>query len=163
VHASNLGGDPENRIHLDHIWPVIKRTNDVASLDVGVVEQRHELLALQLDGWAVVVHVAHHQQLVANAMPLEPLLRHCAIHDRACREDDDVAARVDVQIVVVRIVEWRQRMVVVVAVERVLGLPIDLGDAPLVVGDAVVDVENDHTHDRSPISMTNAQRTMVKV
>lgn len=86
----------------------------------------------------MVVHVAHHQKLVANAMATQPFFRKGAIHDRTSREDYDVATCIDVQIVVVGCVEAAQRMVVVVAVQWVFSSPVDLGDAPTVVSDAVV-------------------------
>ena len=163
MHELDLRRDTECGVHRHHIWPVIERTNDVASLDVCVVEQRHQLLAFQLGAWAVVFHVPHHQQLVANAMATQPFFRQSAIHDRTRSEDDDVATSVDVQIVVVSRVEAAQRMVVVVATQRVFCCPVDLGDAPTVVSDAVVNVENDNAHDRSPISMTSAHKMIMNV
>lgn len=138
MHELDLRRDTELGVHRHHIWPVIERTNDVASLDVCVVEQRHQLFVLQVDAWAVVFHVPHHQQLVTNAMATQPFFRQGAIHDRASREDDDVATSVDVQIVVVSRVEAAQRMVVVVAVQRIFSRPVDPWDAPTVVSDAVV-------------------------
>ena len=94
----------------------------------------------------MVFHVPHHQQFVTNAMAMQPFFRQGAIHDRTRSEDDDVAATLDVQVVVVRSVKAAQRMVVVVAVQRVLRRPVDLGDTPTVVSDAIVDVKNDYTH-----------------
>lgn len=138
MHELDLRRDTERGVHRHNIWPVIERTNDVASLDVCVVEQCHQLFVLQFDAWAVVVHVPHHKHLVTNAMATQPFFRDSAIHDRARSEDDDVATCVDVQIVVVGCVEAAQRMVVVVAVQRIFSCPVDLGDAPTVVSDAVV-------------------------
>lgn len=138
MHELDLRRDTERGVHRHNIWPVVERTHDVASLDVGVVEQSHQLLALQFDGWAMVFHVAHHEQLVTNAMATQPLFRQSAVHDRASREDDDVATRVYVQIVVVSRIEAAQRMVVVVSVQWVFSRPVDPWDAPTVVSDAVV-------------------------
>ena len=146
MHELDLRGDTELGVHRHNIWSVIERTNDVASPDVCVVEQRHQLLVFQLGAWAVVFHVPHHQQLVANAMATQPFFRQSAIHDRTRSEDDDVATGVDVQIVVVGCVEAAQRMVVVVAVQRIFCCPVDLGDAPTVVSDAVVNVKNNNAH-----------------
>lgn len=163
MHETNLGRDAELAVHLHHVWPVIKGGDDVCCLDVGILEQSVQLLLLQLNAMAVVFHVAHQQHRIANAMALEPLLGDGLIHDRASGEDDDVVAGVDVQLVVVGIVKAAQRVVVVVTPQRVVGLPVDARDAPLVVGDAVVQVKNDNAHVKSPISMTTGQRTMVNV
>lgn len=140
MHLSYVGWDAKLGIHLHDVWSVIKRSDDVCGFDVCVGKQRLKLFLFQLDAWAVVVHVAHHQQLVTNAMTLEPLESCGLVQDRSGREDHDVAARVDVQVVVVRIVEPTQRVVVVVAVQRIGNAPVDARDAPAVVGDAVVNV-----------------------
>ena len=138
MHELDLRRDTERGVHRHNVWPVVERTNDVASLDVCVVEESHQLLALQLGAWGVVFHVAHQQHRIANPMTLQPLLGDGLIHDRARSEDDDVVAGVDVQLVVVGCVEAAQRMVVVVAIQRIFCCPVDLWDAPTVVSDAVV-------------------------
>ena len=97
----------------------------------------------------MVVRVAHHQKLVANAMATQPFFRQGTIHDRTSSHDDDVATCVDVQIVVVSRIEAAQRMVVVVAAQRIFCCPVDLGNAPTVVSDAVVNVKNNNAHSSS--------------
>lgn len=146
MHETNLGRDAELAVHLHHIWPVVKCANDVSRSDAGVFEQSVQLLLLEFNAVAVVFHVAHQKHLVSDAMTLEPFDRDGLVHDGSGGEDDDVVARVDVQLVVVRHVEAAQRVVVVVAPDRVVGLPVDARDAPAVVGDAIVNVKNDNAH-----------------
>lgn len=132
--------DSERRVHFNDVSAIVEGSNDVACLDVGVGEQRHQLLALQLDAVAVVFHVAHHQQLERHAVASQPLLRDRSVHDRASGEDDDVVFRSRKETAGVREVEAAQRVIIMVAIQRVFDLPVDSRDAPAVVGDAVVNV-----------------------
>lgn len=149
MNCAYLGNDAVVQVHLDHVHAVVVGADDVFHVDAVKVGQPPHLLALQIHRRTVVVVVAHDQREWLDVLAVEPLHRDgCVVHRTGCQDDDVVLGFVE-QVLVAGTVEATERVVFVVPAHRILVLPVDARDAPLVVGDAVVEIENDEAHVRS--------------